>query len=164
MATIFPLRPDPVYPDAKSPTAFQDGLEFQDFVCMHLARHNIILQNVCSKKYQITIGENLQGYEIKFDDLCTKTGRLSIEIAEKPRNDPQLLWTPSGICRGDNSWLYIQGNYHTIFIFAKRTLLKYHTQVRPEVTEKMGTIRTFYFPISLAENVAAKVLRIIETR
>jgi hypothetical protein len=149
---------EPIYPDAKSKTSFQDGLEFQDFVCAQLAKHAVVLQNLASKKYQIEIGENLQGFEIKYDDWCSKSGRVSIEIAEKSRNDPLLQWTPSGIYRNDNTWLYIQGNYSVLFIFAKRFLLNYFESKRPPVEEKRGTIQTFYIGNAVARKHAAKVL------
>lgn len=149
---------DPIYPDAKSRTSFQDGLEFQDFVCSQLAKHAVVLQNLASKRYQIEVGENLQGFEIKYDDWCTRSGRLSIEIAEKSRNDPLLPWTPSGIFRDDNTWLYIQGNYEILFIFAKRFLLNYFETKRPPIEEKRGTIRTFYISNTVARKHAAKVL------
>ena len=83
---------DPIYPNAKRPTVFAEGIEFQDFVCKFLAKHHIILQNLASKKYQLAIGENLQGFEIKLDQRCTETGRMSIEIAEKSRAD-MPSWT-----------------------------------------------------------------------
>lgn len=152
---------DPSYPDAKSSTSFQDGLEFQDFVCTQLAKHSIILQNLSSRKCQFEIGENLQGFEIKFDRGCTKHGRVSIEVAEKTRNDPNRPWTPSGIMRDDNSWLYIQGNYDVLYIFAKRFLLNYyhcHKEKPDFVLEKFGTVKTFYVPHLVAVKHAAKIL------
>ena len=152
-------RHDPVYPDAKSPTSFQDGLEFQDFVCSELAKHGIILQNLSSRKYQFNVGENLQGFEIKQDNMCTKTGRLSIEVGERSRNDPCLQWSDSGILRADNSWLYLHGNYAVIFIFAKNWLIRYLKEKKPKIDEKFGTIRTFYLPIPIAEKCAIRVIR-----
>ena len=71
------------YPDCPDANSFQSGLEFQDFVCLRLAQEHVILQNTGSKLYQLRIGENLQGFEIKLDRRCTETGRLSIEIAEQ---------------------------------------------------------------------------------
>lgn len=159
MATILPLLREPCYPDAKSTTPFQDGLEFQDYCCQMLAKHSgVILQNLSSKKYQIQIGENLQGFEIKLDDRCTETGRLSIEVAEKSRNEATLPWTPSGICRSDNTWLYIQGNRKVLFVFAKQFLLNYFQTKSPPLKEKYGTIRTFYLSFDVAKRHAAKVL------
>lgn len=152
------MRPEPFYPNAKRPTVFQDGLEFQDFVCTQLAQRGVVLQNLSSKKYQFEVGENLQGFEIKLDERCTDTKRLSIEVAEKTRNDPELQWTPSGILRDDNSWLYIQGNRRILFVFAKRWLLNYYNAKQPTVYEKFGTVKTFYLPFEIARRHAAKVL------
>jgi len=149
---------DPTYPDAKSKTAFQDGLEFQDFVCTILAEQGIVLQNLSSRKYQYNVGENLQGFEIKLDRRCTDTKRLSIEVAEKTRDDPHRNWTPSGICREDNSWLYIQGNYNILFVFAKNWLMRYWKEKRPEIVQNRPTIQTFYLPFGTAFKCAAKVL------
>lgn len=150
---------EPSYPHAIRPNVFQDGLEFQDFVCQELAKYNIILQNLTSKKYQFEIGENLQGFEIKFDSRCTETNRLSIEIAEKSRRD-MPDWTKSGILRNDTSWLYIQGNYQKLFVFAKRFLLNYYREKKPQCEEKHGTIQTFYLPFEVACRHAALVITI----
>ena len=147
---------DPVYPDAKSDSSFQDGMEYQDFVCERLARHHIILQNIASRKFQFEVGENLQGFEIKLDRRCLDTGRLSIEVAEKTAaNNP--VWVPSGIMRNDNSWLYIQGNYHIVFVFSKKLLLDYHRKKRPEIEKSRGTVQKFYLPLGLARQLAARV-------
>lgn len=155
---------EPVYPDAKSPTSFRDGIEFQDFVCHQLALRHVVLQNLSSKKYQLQMGENLQGFEIKKDDWCTTSKRLSIEIAEKScASMPN--WTPSGIMRKDNTWLYIQGNYSKIFIFAKNWLVRWYEQKAPELEDKpkLGpTVRTFYLPFSVAEVMAALVIDIAQ--
>lgn len=150
-------RNDPQYPNAKTKTSFQDGMEFQDFVCCTLAQTGIVLQNLSSKKWQFEVGENLQGFEIKLDNLCTKTKRLSIEVAEKSRADnPE--WIPSGIMRNDNSWLYIQGNENVLFIFQKSLLRKFLEQRKPEVVDSLGTVRKFYLPILKAEDMAAKTI------
>lgn len=157
MAMNLSEKTAPYYPNAR-PRAFEVGIEFQDFVCLELAKDNIILQNLGSKLYQIQVGENLQGFEIKYDERCTDTNRLSIEVAEKSRNDPNLNWTPSGIMRGDNSWLYIQGNYDIIFVFAKNWLQRWHDEKAPEIVEFNGTIRRFFLPFRVAEKMAAKVI------
>jgi hypothetical protein len=150
---------EPSYPDAR-PNTFRDGIEFQDFVCVQLARYGIILQNLASKKYQYDIGENLQGFEIKLDARHMETGRLSIEIAEKTRA-ANPTWVPSGIYREDNSWLYIQGNYQRIYVFDKGVLKRYHRQKRPNEYEHPRdhpTVRKFYLPHKTAEAAAAKVI------
>lgn len=151
-------RLDPQYPDAKSKSSFQDGLEFQDFVCCKLAEYGIILQNLGSRRYQFAVGENIQGFEIKLDERCDQTGRLSIEVAEKSRNDPALPWTPSGIMRNDNSWLYIQGNRRALYVFPKNILVRHYINHKPETDDKFGTVRTFYIPVETARRWACRVI------
>ena len=139
--------------------SFEVGNEFQDFVCIELAKHGIILQNINSKKYQYETGENLQGFEIKYDARCTgdrnteATNRLSIEIAEKTKaENPEFI--PSGIYRTDNSWMYIQGNYMMFWIFPKKILKLLHQSKRyPE--DEMPTIKKFYLPIADADKYCA---------
>jgi len=157
MASRISEAQGPYYPDAR-PNSFQVGLEFQDYVCVLLAQDHIILQNLGSKLYQLQVGENLQGFEIKYDERCTDTGRLSIEIAEKSRNDPNLPWTPSGIMRDDNAWLYIQGNHEIIFVFAKNYLRRYFELKSPKVHENFGTVRKFYISLDNARVMAARVI------
>jgi len=147
---------EPVYPDAKHPNSYQRGIEFQDFVCARLAGVGIVLQNLQSKRYQYAIGENLQGFEIKLDDPCTRTNRLSIEIAEKTQAD-HAQWTPSGIMRNDNAWLYLQGNYEVLYIFSKSLLRRYYAKIQPPVHE-LPTIQKFYIGFDVADRLAAKVM------
>ena len=148
---------DPVYRDAKSRSSYQDGMEYQDFVCERLSRHHIILQNIASRKFQYEVGENLQGFEIKLDRRCLETRRLSIEVAEKSAAD-NPDWIPSGIMREDNSWLYFQGNYQIIFIFSKKLLREYLQKKTPKIDESLGTVRKFYMPLSTARKWAARVI------
>lgn len=146
------------YPDATRANSFECGLEFQDFVCLALQRDGIVLQNFGSKLYQCRVGENLQGFEIKLDERCTDTGRLSIEVAEKSRRDVDQ-WTPSGIMRGDNTWLYIQGNRSVLYIFARNWLVRYYREKNPQVLEFNGTIKRFFLPFKVADAAACKVMR-----
>jgi len=140
--------------------SFEVGNCFQDFVCLELAKQNIILQNINSKKFQFTVGENLQGFEIKYDGRCTgdrrttPTNRLSIEIAEKT-NAKNINWVPSGIYRNDNSWLYIQGNYMMFWIFNKNLLKVLHKSGRYKEGDE-PTIKKFYLPILEADKYCAK--------
>lgn len=140
--------------------SFDVGDRFQDFVCIELAKENIILQNINSKKFQYETGENLQGFEIKYDARCTgdnntnPTGRLSIEIAEKSKCENEN-YVPSGIYRSDNSWLYIQGNYHGFWIFSKNILLLLHNSKRYK-ENTLPTIKTFYLPIEDADKYCSK--------
>jgi len=155
------MKSDPTYKDAPTKNAFQDGLEFQDFVVTTLARQcGIVLSIFTSRKYQYDQGETLQGAEIKLDERCTDTGRLSIEVAEKTRDDPTLPWTPSGIMRSDNTWLYVQGNRKIIFIFAKKWLLLYHEKAKPDIIPFNGTIKRFFLPFAEARRMAVKVIEL----
>jgi len=148
----------------KENSGYNDSLEvgntFQDFVCIELAKESIILQNINSKKFQYEKGENLQGFEIKYDARCTgdngtiATNRLSIEIAEKTKTE-NIEFVASGIYRNDNSWLYIQGNYKCFWIFSKKILILLHKSNRYKEDE-MATIRKFYLPISDADKYCAK--------
>lgn len=149
-----------LYPDAKHKDSFERGLKFQDFVASELIRQlGIAVTSFCSRQYQYEVGENAQGIEIKLDDWCTrKTGpegsdRLSIEVSEKTKNNPDAPWVPSGILRKDNTWLYVQGNYERIYLLPKRFLIRYYEHHKDSpgfLEEKMGTIRTFYLPHEIA--------------
>lgn len=139
-----------LYPHATVSDSLEKGLAFQDFVCVQLAKRHIVLQNIGSKKYQLEVGENLQGFEIKLDRRCTDTGRLSIEVAEKTSRDA-LFWTPSGICRDDNSIVYIQGNYKCFWVFMKNWLTRYLEHKSPAIEEFNGTIQRFFLSLPEAD-------------
>jgi hypothetical protein len=140
------------------------GQKFEDFVCINLAKINFVLQNISSQKFQYETGENLQGFEIKYDARCTgddgtsATNRLSIEIAEKTRAE-NINFIPSGIYRSDNSWLYIQGNYKGFWIFSKNILIMLHKSGRYEEAT-MPTIKKFYLPINDADKYCAKKINL----
>ena len=104
-------------------TMLEKGLEFQDFICEALLKEmGINLTMFSSRKYQLSKGENIQGVEIKFDDIYKKTGNIYIEIAEKS-NEENENYVISGIYRNDNTWLYLIGNYEEVFIFPKNILV-----------------------------------------
>lgn len=140
--------------------SFEVGNYFQDFVCIELAKCNIIMQNINSKKFQFQVGENLQGFEIKYDARCTgdggtiATNQLSIEISEKSNANNQN-YVPSGIFRNDNSWLYIQGNFMCFWVFSKKFLISLFETGRYEVRAH-PTITTFYLPIEQADKYSCK--------
>lgn len=142
--------------------SFEVGNEFQDFVCIELAKQGIILQNINSKKFQFETGENLQGFEIKYDSRCTgdkgsvPTNQLSIEIAEKTKAE-NFRFIDSGIYRKDNSWLYIHGNYTMFWIFSKNILQGLHRAGRYKEHE-LPTVKKFYLPISDADKYCCKKL------
>lgn len=139
-----------LYPQSKNPISFQQGLEFQDFVVEQFAKQGFYIQLHSSKKYQFERGESVQRCEIKLDNRCTETGRLSIEIAERTRTE--LGWTPSGIYRGDNTIFYVQGNQSLLFLFDKKVLRRYHSfklkQAFEESPRETPTVRKFYMPFA----------------
>jgi len=152
------METKPEYPDADRPTTFQEGLEFQDFVAdLLLTELGIALTSYSSTRYQWLKGENRQGIEIKLDRRILATGNVSIEVAEKSHMGV-LTWTPSGILRDDNAWLYIQGNQDIVFVFGKSTLrLVYQKCYQDKVWEPKPTIRTFLMPLAEANKLALKV-------
>ncbi|MFZ2036560.1 MAG: hypothetical protein WAU62_06550 [Dehalococcoidales bacterium] len=145
------------YPDSKDKDSFESGLQFQDFVAeLFHDKLGVTITNYQSRGYQFGKGENKQGIEIKLDRDILETNNVSIEIAEKSRADlPQF--TPSGIYRPDNSWLYVQGNYKIVFIFAKSTLLLLHQSGLYPDKEK-PTVRKFHLPVVDAKRYAAVVI------
>jgi len=145
------------YPDAKRSTTFQEGLEYQDFIADVLRREiGIVITNYSSKKYQFNVGENRQGIEIKLDNRILETGNVSIEVGEKSKKE-LVDYTPSGILRNDNSWLYIQGNYKIAFIFSVKMLRLLYNSGKYAIDE-LPTIRRFLMKIEDAKKYAAKVL------
>lgn len=101
----------------------ESGLEYQDFVADQLRKADpcIILGAYSSRKWQNEHGESASGIEIKHDMKLKETGNIYIEVAEK--SNPALReYTPSGIMRVDNTWLYLIGDYERAFLFSKRQL------------------------------------------
>jgi hypothetical protein len=155
--TTLETKLPPKYPDSPDGDSFERGIEFQDYVAeLFHDKLGMTITNYQSRRYQFGNGENKQGIEIKLDRDILGTNNVSIEIAEKSRADlPQ--YTPSGIYRPDNSWLYVQGNYKIVFIFAKSTLILLHQSGRYPDKEK-PTIRKFHLPVADARKYAAVVI------
>ena len=72
-----------MYPNSKNANSFADGMEFQDFVVEQFNAWGLYIQLHSSKRYQFERGESVQRVEIKLDNRCTETGRLSIEVGER---------------------------------------------------------------------------------
>lgn len=145
------------YPDAPHKDSLEVGSEFLDFVMETLQKRGVVLQAYTSRRKQYKTGESLQGWEVKLDNRFIDTGRLSIEIAEKSRrNIPN--WTPSGIYRRDNTWIYIQGNFKCFYWFQKKVLIALHKTGKYKEDEYNGTVKKFYLPISDAEKYGEKFI------
>jgi len=118
----------------------QKGLEFQDFIATILLKEiGIPLSSFSSKKFQYSIGENLQGIEIKFDDKFKETGNIYIEVKEKS-NPNNLNYVDSGIYRNDNTWLYVIGNYNCVYIFGKKHLKLMYTSNKYKEIKKSTSV------------------------
>jgi len=98
------------------------GLEFQDVVTEALYHRGIVVVGYASQKFQNKRGENMLGAEIKNDERFRQTGHLFIEVAEKSNPD-KSNYTPSGIMRADNSWLFVIGDKETVWIFSTKYLV-----------------------------------------
>lgn len=95
------------------------GEKYQRFVAKILnEKYNLNIDYYTNRSEQLTIGESIQGFEVKYDRITSKTGNLFFEIESGGK--------PSGIYRTDNSWLWICGNYDIIYIFSKRNLQRLH--------------------------------------
>lgn len=90
----------------------------------------------------------------------TATPYISFEVAEKSKAaNPH--WIDSGIMRDDNTWLYVQGNYHLVMVFGKEILrMVYKKTYAAKTWEPYPTIRTFLMPMTEARKIALKVFEI----
>lgn len=131
----------------------EDALMFQDFVTDRFYERGLVVVTYASKEYQHKVGENKIGIEIKYDHRFRETGNLFIETAEK--SHPSLEhYSPSGIYREDNSWLYAIGDKGLLFLFAKRRLqeIEHHYQ-----HAEIPTARGFKLPLQDAKRYALQV-------
>ena len=141
------------YPHSKNGHSFAQGMDFQDWVVEHLNKRGVYIQLHASKRYQFERGESVQMAEIKLDNLCTGTGRLSIEVGERTAVDRP--WVPSGIYCRESTVFYIQGNYERFYLFDQKVLRRYHTNICEGTYEESPrtapTVRKFYMPLADAD-------------
>ena len=134
------------------------GLQYQDFVADQLRKADpcIILCAFSSQKYQNERGESASGIEIKHDMRMKDSGNLYIEVAEKSSPDVPD-YTPSGIMRNDNTWLYLIGDYEQAFLFSKHQLKQIYMDERHHAQRGIRKKQTptsigFTYPIVNALN------------
>ena len=131
----------------------EEAQEFEDFVYNLLYHEGIPIVGFSSKKYQFAKGENMAGIEIKYDKRYEETGNLYIETAEK-RYPSNPEYAPSGINRGDNSWLYLIGDYNIIYIFPIKYLKSWENNFKAvEIT----TSRGYLMPENIAIQRSIKI-------
>ena len=127
----------------------KEGIEYQDFLTKVLLKLGIVLNGYSSKKYQYSEGENLLGAEIKYQGKYKEYRSLVIETEEKAHPD-NYKYVESGIKRFDNSWLFITGDYQTIYIFSIKQLRELSKLNKYKTYEK-PTSKGFLLPIDDAE-------------
>lgn len=135
----------------------EQGTRYQDFISLVLINElGIALSCFNSREYQYKLGENRQGIEIKYDDMFKSTGNIYIEVAEKsnPNNEVYVI---SGVMRVDNSWLYLIGDYETVFIFGKSTLRKLYKTGRFKEVKNL-TSKGFLLNKKQAIHYAEKII------
>lgn len=136
----------------------QIGLEYQDFVCETLLKElGLPIISYASKKYQRTKGENKQGIEIKYQSKMREYNSLYIETEEKS-NEKHESYIHSGIFRDDNSWLFLTGDFTTLFIFSIKFLKLAYASGKYKITEpkNIKTSRGFILPLADAEKHCLK--------
>lgn len=147
--------------DAYRQNRFEQALVYQDFVVdLLLQTLGLAVVQYSSCVYQTQIGESRTGVEIKFQDKYTKTGNLWIEVAEKARPRPGD-YVASGIAdrEHDNAWLFVTGNYNTVFGFSKRLLQALSLSGRyPQRENNTKTSLGYLLPDADARKYAAFVL------
>lgn len=127
------------------------GEKYEDFINeLFLTEFRIELTFYEDRESQFT-GENEQGIEIKFDDRFSETGNLYIEYEERSR--VEYNFSPSGIDKKDNSWLWAIGDYEVVYIFGKSQLLKLKKVCKHVQTD---TSKGFLLPKELADEICLK--------
>ena len=137
---------------------FLEALKYQDFVKHEMYKRGLPIVFNGSTDMQYSEGESLMGIEVKNDKKYSQTGNLYIETSEKSRpENPRFV--PSGIFRNDNTWLYLIGDYNTIFVFALTMLIGLHESGRYRKVSN-ETSQGFLLPDKDARKYAAKVIEI----
>ncbi len=130
----------------------ESGGQFQDFVAIQFAKIGIPITNFSSKKYQMAHGENLQGYEIKNDEMFRSTGNIYIETWERNEGmrDNGAEYLKSGIFRNDNTKFYVIGDIGGVWLMQKKVLQAMSKKYHP-IENRMKTSKGFLLPVNDAE-------------
>jgi hypothetical protein len=135
----------------------ESGRLYQDFVVDVMWRVlGMRVAPYSSRYYQQTVGESPTGVEIKHDEKYAGSGNLYIELAEKAVPRPGA-YAASGIHRGDNTNLFVIGDYDTIFVFPLHHLLALEERYRT-IENRFGTSRGFLLPDRDARLAAVWIL------
>ena len=126
---------------------------FEDFCsCVMMKRLGIPLVNFKSEMMQFRGFENYQGIEIKYQPRFKNQENrgLYIEVGEK-RHETNKEYVPSGIMRNDKAWLFLMGNYETLYLFSKKVLRSLYEGVYKAEVKDYSTSRGFRLPIEKAD-------------
>lgn len=137
---------------------YAQGTDYQNFVLevlrlefgWEIRAHN-------TDEEQVNIGENSAGFEIKYDKKFRDTGNLWIECQERSNN--YIPYSPAGVFAKDNSWLFIMGDYQTIYIFSKKQL-RIECEKRRKIINHMDTSVGYLLPIKEADHLVLHKIEI----
>lgn len=142
---------------------FDRGEAFENFVCQQLKeRRGFELHVFKEKRDQFYRGETLEGYEIKLDTQCTRTGRFSIEYyhrtqLQKNTNQVRLsdIWRMSR-----NNHSLIIGNYDLMMVFRLDRLYEYqlNTPMQWYEPDRSLCLGRKFLPLQEALTIASDVL------
>jgi hypothetical protein len=132
-----------------------EAKDFEDFVfdtLMH--ERKLVCGGYKSRHYQTLHGESLNGVEVKLDREFRKTGNVWIETQERPSVDHE--YKPAGIYHESDPWLFVIGDYSTLWAIASQSLRLIHeANVCPEKENRTRTSRGFLLPVCKADRHAA---------
>lgn len=134
-----------------SPNSLYEGNKYQEFVINKLnSNKGWGIINFHSRYDQVYYGENPPGMEIKLDSRIRETGNLYFEYAEK--SDPlNKSYVPSGICRKDNTFLWLQGDYIETYFMFKSQLVEL-SENKQWKRKKIATSKGFIVPLQYLLN------------
>jgi hypothetical protein len=131
-----------------------EAQEFERFASDTLAHGLCILPIVYqSKHYQATYGESLTGIEFKLDKKFRESGNIYVETSESWHE--RVSKRPAGIYHESCPWLFVIGDFSTIWVFATRCLQRQHASGVYRNVET-ATSDGFLLPARVADEIAAK--------
>ena len=137
---------------------YKQGVEYENFIeDLFLERLHIKLFFYKSKHFQNKVGETHQGIEVKFDDRIKETGNIYFEYEEACKTSGCI---PSGVFKQDNSWLYVIGDYSTIYVFSKNRLINFLTNSKDVRKVEAQSSKGYLVKKELAETIAEKIIKI----
>lgn len=146
------------YPGSRNPHSVAVGQAFERFIESEFHRRGWDYTPCETRDDQLRYGDALEGIEVKFDDRCSTTGRIAIEVAE--RTALTRPWTASGIYASSDATLYVQGNYHVVYVFRRADLRDYFESEKPDtINDNPNTVEKFY--LSLRDAKALSIATIV---